>query len=151
MTTIAWDGKTLATDRMASHGGSRRFVRKLFDCGEWMYGGTGNFDEVHLIAEWLTGGAKTSERVTLDESNHCGIAVRKDDGRAFSVEGKRVLFVAIRGERFATGSGHEYAMAAMTLGKTAAQAVAFAARFDLYTGLGVDTWRFKAGVGRGKR
>lgn len=143
MTTIAWDGKTLAADRMATYSFTKRKVRKLFDCGDYAYGCSGEFWQAHLIADWLRSGAGNSGRVTQDEISCCGIAVRKTDGVAFVVEGKSVVLTEIRDEFFATGSGHEYARAAMALGKTAMQAIALASRFDVHTGLGVDTIRVR--------
>ena len=48
--------------------------------------------------------------------------------------------LALVRERFvADGSGRDFAIAAMALGRTARQAVALAARFDVYTGGGIDS------------
>ena len=44
----------------------------------------------------------------------------------------------------ALGTGREYAMAAMHLGKTAAEAIEVAAHFDSGTGNGVDVLGFEA-------
>jgi ATP-dependent protease HslVU (ClpYQ) peptidase subunit len=143
VTTVAWDGRTIAADRLASYGNARRKVRKLFDCGEYVYGCSGDFSEAHPIAEWLTGGAKSSERPVFDEEKVFGIAVRKADAKAFVVEGKRVSLTEILDDQFATGCGRDFARSAMAFGRTAPQAVAFASRFDVFTGLGVDSVRIR--------
>ena len=141
MTTIAWDGTTLAADRMAVHGGTNRMVRKLFDCGDYWYAGAGNFDEVYRVADWLRGGANAKAPVVVDEACIAGIAVRKSDAAAYVLEGKNIVMTEVRRAPESTGSGHQYARAAMHLGKTASQAVVFASRFDVYTGMGVDSVR----------
>lgn len=143
MTTIAWDGKTLATDRMAVCGATKRMVRKLFDCGAYWYGGAGNFDDVHRVAAWLKAGADAANPLVLEEGSVLGIAVRKCDAESYLVEGKHVVLCVFRKVPEATGSGHEYARSAMAFGKTAVQAVTFAARFDAYTGMGVDSVRIR--------
>jgi hypothetical protein len=141
VTTIAWDGRTLAADRQATFSSLARQGRKLFHCGRYAYAACGHASEAELVAEWLRDGANPKERVRFDEEGLRGIAVRKDDGRVFTVQGKVVALVGHRFGNLAFGSGGDYALAAMALGRTAGQAVQFAARFDLYTGLGVDTWR----------
>lgn len=143
MTTIAWDGTTLAADRQATYSTTKHKVRKIFDCGEWFYACSGDFPEAHRVVEWLTAGAKASDRIVQEEAGCCGIAVRKRDARAFVVQGKTVVLTETREAFFSTGSGHEYARAAMALGKNAAQAVAFASKFDTYTGMGVDSVKVK--------
>lgn len=82
--------------------------------------------------------------MTVDEEGVAGLVVRKSDRCAFLAEGKRVVLTPILESYFSIGSGADYARAAMALGKTAAEAVAVAARFDLYTGFGVDTLRLRA-------
>jgi hypothetical protein len=137
VTTIAWDGRTLAADRQANSNGSRRRVHKIIDCGAFWYGSCGQMDEIARVAEWLS--QMEEPPPVFDGCNLYGIVVRKCDACAFFVEGKTVCLAPILDRVMATGSGGEYARAAMELGKTAAQAVEFAARFDLGTGLGVDS------------
>ena len=141
MTTVAWDGTTLAADKLACYGNVKRKVRKIFDCGEYYYGCSGDFWEAHAVAEWLTNGAKACDRPSSEEGMVFGIAVRKIDAKAFVVEGKRAYLQAVLDEKFATGCGRDFARSAMAFGKTASQAVTFAMRFDVYTGLGVDSVR----------
>jgi len=143
VTTIAWDGKTLAADRQANMGSSRSLTRKLYDCSDYIYGAAGDVSEVERIAEWLASGAKSSRRVVLEEHAYGGIAIRKTDGRCFDLVGKVVVLSECLDKFCAAGSGHCYARAAMAMGKTAVQAVTFASRFDVYTGLGVDSIRLR--------
>ena len=145
MTTVAWDGRTLAADRQVTYGNTRAAGRKLFDCAEYIYAASGTAFEAELIARWLRDGARPSSRVRLedDEGHRCGIVVQKADGRAFVAQGRTVVLVGHREAPLACGSGCDFALAAMAMGKSAVQAVRFAERFDIYTGLGVDLWRFR--------
>ena len=52
---------------------------------------------------------------------------------------KRPVLALVRERFVADGSGRDFAIAAMALGRTARQAVALAARFDVYTGGGIDS------------
>jgi hypothetical protein len=141
VTTIAWDGKTLAADRQANCNGSRRSIHKILNCGQFWYGGCGQLDDIQRVAKWLADAEQPPP--VFEDAGLYGIAVRKDTAQAFFVEGKTVCFSQILDRVMATGSGGEYARAAMELGKTAAQAIAFAARFDIGTGLGVDSVRIR--------
>jgi len=138
MTTIAWDGRTLAADRQRTHGDSRQPVCKLHDCGEYVYASCGDRPDGVAVARWLSAGADWDKRPTLDEGGCCGIAVRKADGAVFVVEGKTVTLCPVPPGPTATGSGKDYALAAMACGKDARGAVEIASRFDVFTGLGVD-------------
>lgn len=140
MTTIAWDGRTLAVDRLGLCSNLPRRTRKLWVSEHWAYGGAGNLPDITDIALWLAAGAKQEDRPTLEDGGSCGIAVRRRDGKAFKVEGKRPMLAPVSERFIADGSGRDFAIAAMALGKTARQAVAFASRFDVYTGLGVDAF-----------
>ena len=139
MTTIAWDGRSLAVDRLAVCANLRRSTRKLHVSKAWVYGGAGSLPDLADIALWLEAGAEDAKRPTLEEGGSCGIAVRRRDGRAFKVEGKRPVLALVRERFVADGSGRDFAIAAMALGRTARQAVALAARFDVYTGGGIDS------------
>jgi ATP-dependent protease HslVU (ClpYQ) peptidase subunit len=79
--------------------------------------------------------------LVFDEPDTRGIVIRKVDAKVYTLQGKTVVLCEARERQIALGSGFEYASAAMALGKSAAQAVAFAARFDVATGLGVDSVR----------
>lgn len=61
-------------------------------------------------------------------------------GEAFLVQGKQPALCPVREKFVADGSGRDFALSAMHLGKSAREAVAFAARFDVYTGGGVDAF-----------
>ena len=143
VTTLAWDGMSLAADRQSTYNGTKYETRKIRDCSAWIYAGCGSKDAIEFIAQWLTAGANAAERPMIDEDGLMGIAIRKSDGRAFLVEGKRPILIEVHAKRWALGSGSDFALSAMELGKSAFEAVRFAARFDVGTGMGVDSIRIK--------
>ncbi len=137
MTTIAWDGVSIAADRLAvGQDGIKRPTRKLYDVGGYIFAGAGNQDEVVILSEWLAEGALSSARPTLDgEPGGLAIDYR---GRAWIISGKHPVLQLLETPFWAVGSGREYAIVAMHLGRNAQQAVEIAATYDLWTGLGVD-------------
>lgn len=118
----------------------RQETRKLFDCGDYVYGGTGDLADTVIIAQWLRDGAVWEDRPELDdvENGCCGIVVRKADACLFILNGNRPVLCEMPPQRTAVGSGSTYAVAAMVCGRTAIEAVEVAAQFDDATGLGRD-------------
>ena len=140
MTTIAWDGRTLAADRARVNGrGTVQACLKIFDCGAYVYGGTGDFVDLTVICRWLRAGAKWKDRPAVTEGNG-GLVVRKKDGVLFILDGNPATLCEVPRGFTAAGSGSPYALAAMECGRTARQAVEVAMKFDDGTALGVDSF-----------
>lgn len=138
MTTIAYDGRTLAADRRVSTSNGTRYapvtkLRRLPD-GR-LVGCGGSLNDGIQFVDWLLDSARKETRPRLDESFRA--LVIDADGRLLDYE--QSLIPTEEGVPFAIGSGSAYARAAMACGKTAAEAVGVAERFDLFTGDGVDT------------
>lgn len=143
MTTIAWDGRTLAVDRCRLNGrGTRQEICKMRHAGGYVFAIAGDLADLPVIERWLRRGARFDERPEMvDQQNPtCGIAVRKRDRRLFWIEGSRSMIVELPPGPTAAGSGAPYALAAMHCGRDACAAVAVAARFDDGTGFGWDAW-----------
>jgi hypothetical protein len=139
MTTIAWDGRTLATDRARTNGNTSELACKLFDCGDYVFAAVGSMFDAPVIERWLRMGAKWDERPSLDgEVNGCGIVIRKADRAVFMVGGKPTTLAAVPPGPTAAGSGQDFALAAMACGKTARGAIGIASRYDYGTGYGCD-------------
>lgn len=147
MTTIAWDGMTLAADRCRVNGrGTRQQIRKLYELEEWVFGLCGDVSDFATVRHWLAGGAKWDERPELNEPQDpsTALVVRKLDGALFLLQGKRACLVELPLGPCAIGSGAPYALTAMRLGKGASEAVEIASQFDDGTGFGVDVWAARA-------
>lgn len=131
MTTIAFDGKTLAVDSMANNDSfvTSRTVRK-------MWGATGRFDCVVMagptshyppVLKWLEDGADPTTWKDWDAVawvvNENGEVLRYISGYPETVK-----------DIDADGSGAEIAMGALAAGATAREAVQIAIDYDLHSG-----------------
>lgn len=126
MTTIAWDGITLAGDTQCNSTIKRR-VDKVFQIKEKLFfGGSGLYEDCLLVRDWLMYGGNKPD---LDD-NFSGIIIR--DGTAFRIE-QKLMESHIQESHHAVGSGSSYAMMAMHLGKTAEESIVLASVFDLDT------------------
>lgn len=139
MTTIAFDGRYLAADRLCNASGTKERVHKIFRCARFLYGGCGPTGEVMEVAHWLRSGAAWKEAPEFSEAEVRGVAVRVGKSpKAFLVCGKTARLMPIAERFFAAGSGRDAARAALFMGASARDAVLIAAKVDLCTGLGVD-------------
>ncbi len=137
MTTIAWDGRTLAADTRATNNGYPSSHSKIYALPDGRhYAGCGSAGDVIRIVEWLQTGGKNADSPTFEDGGSWGIVV--GPGELWSVQGKRPTLIPIRDAFLADGSGRDFAIAAMAFGKTAREAVEFAMRFDVFTGGAVD-------------
>lgn len=57
MTVIAWDGQTLAADKLACNGWTRQTVTKIFRHGKELIGVCGNTSIGMEVRDWYTAGA----------------------------------------------------------------------------------------------
>lgn len=147
MTCVAWDGEQLAGDRLGIWSGMRTRCRKVFRViapnGRIAlvgYSGTMAFVRAHL--HWLAGG----ERPTFTGPEFRWSVMMIDDRRNVWLRGDNADYwdkMMGPGERLAIGSGADFALASMLLGKSAPDAVRIASRLDHGTGGGVDVVRFK--------
>jgi hypothetical protein len=135
MTTIAWDGVTLAADRRITSGTVTYSTTKIRRTSDGrLIGATGDYGVCSAMLDWLeSGGARPtcqdSERwISALEIMPDGACWMHNRDSRWQVEDR---FIAV-------GSGRDYAMAVMALGHSARAAVEIAARFDPGTGNGID-------------
>jgi len=139
MTCIAWDGKTLASDKRVTEEGLARTVTKIRRINGLLVGATGLTWAGREMLAWVERGRKP-EDFPASQRN-------KDDwAGTIVIEGTHILTydrgpypIEIEDPTYAIGSGRDYALAAMHCGKTAAEAVEIAALFETGCGNGVDT------------
>lgn len=140
MTVIAWDGKTLAADKLASNGGMKCEVTKIFRINGCLVGGAGEVPFILEMIEWIRNGRIVADYPVSQRS--------KDDWQPLLViekDGTPSLYertpypVRYEHKHVAIGSGREYARAAMHLGYDAARAVDTAIALDGDCGAGIDT------------
>lgn len=143
MTTIAWDGKTLAADRQTSYGTtpmpSTKIEKIKWKGKEALIGSAGRCEDCDNVIDWIKTG-KNKPEIDDDNRDFSIIVVTKDDGVLYAAQS--LYFHKVGHNQWAIGSGGDYALGAMKFGATAAQAIEIASQLDTQTGLGVDTLTF---------
>jgi len=142
MTVIAWDGKSLAADKRTTDVGLARTTTKISraPCGA-LLGGTGNTTGCRELTKWWKEGADPA-KFPKEASVGASLIVITAWGTVLMYDGVEPIQVE---EPFtAFGSGRDYAIAAMHLGKSAAEACEVASLFDTGCGNGVDSLLLRA-------
>lgn len=143
MTVIAWDGRTLAADKRVSYGNMSRTTTKIRRVGDCLVGIAGSGSIGLAVVEWLGNGADPAAfpKLQEDADDHANVLVIRPDGCI--EEYARTAYPTVYEDKFAAiGSGRDFAVAAMHLGKTAREAVEVACLFDTGCGNGIDTLEF---------
>lgn len=140
MTVIAWDGRTLAADRMCNIGGTRVAVTKIREQAGVLFGLAGTGSRFEQLLAWFRSGAdpeKYPARPADDDS--VLVAIDRWEGRVrirrFEGAGYPVL---VESPFYADGIGRDVALAAMHCGRDAVEAVQLAIDLNVYCGMGVD-------------
>jgi len=142
MTTIATDGKTIASDSYITSDilVSRNTV-KVFRIGDEYVGCRGDCDVGDAYMDWLRKGAKPKEKPKIEGEDIEFDAVHLNaKGEVFCVDG--VNFAKFQVDvPYATGSGGPIALGAMLAGKSPEEAVAIAITVDIHSGGKVNVLR----------
>ncbi len=138
MTTIAFDGKTMAGD---SHCGGDFIGRttKVVKVKGCLYGFAGNLEQCNLFIDWVKDG-KPKEKPKNMSIFEC----LEYDGKNVYWWGEWMRGVKMNSPQ-AIGSGARFAQAAMLCGKNAREAVGVAKKLDVHTGGRVRTISLGAG------
>ena len=141
MTVIAWDGKTLAADKQQTCVGLKSKTTKIkkTEHGELLFS-SGKASIVTSLFHWYESGADADKypKHQEDNDNHGWLYVIRKDKTIWCYERTAYPF-PIEEERYADGSGRDYAMGAMAMGADAIEAVNIACHFDSECGLGIDS------------
>lgn len=134
MTVIAWDGKTLAADRLAVFGGMCHEASKIFEHKGVLYGVAGHLNQAILFKEWIISGQCPDHlpgpNGVLNDLHVFEVYKGKAFGRDCDHITARVPLIGA--DCWAIGSGRELAMGAMLAGKDAQSAVRLACAQDTY-------------------
>lgn len=133
MTVIAWDGKTLAADRRASVCGLARSVHKIERVKGMLVGMSGDHATAAELLKWFVSGGEFPAKAREDTAT---LLVVDHSGVHLYTAGPEPMMVL--DGHMAVGSGRDYALMAMHLGKTAKEAVELTCLFDVNCGNGVD-------------
>lgn len=139
MTVIAWDGNILAADRQIAFMNLTASMTKIARVGHDLVGWTGNADVGASMLDWYSRGADVAvyPKLQTDKDEFCVFLVVLPDKWLLRYE-RTPHPIRLPPQQFAIGSGCDFALAAMFLGKTAFEAVEIASRFDRHCGGGVD-------------
>lgn len=146
MTVVAWDGKTLAADKRTSFGGLHATTTKVHRLSDGrLVSGTGATAQLQEMRHWLQAGAdpETFPAAQRDGKECVSLLVVQRDGSLIQYENTPYP-MALENRQWAIGSGRDFAVMAMHLGKTAAEAVQLTALFCHDCGNGVDALELEA-------
>jgi hypothetical protein len=131
MTTIAWDGETIAADSQDNYTDFKTLSsQKLFRFGEEIIATAGHGTTGMLFIDWYEGDQGEVPRIDADDD--FDILVWNKDG-LFNVD-RYFRLMRVSEPFFAIGCGACVALGAMHMGANAKQAVEVAKKVDLYTG-----------------
>lgn len=125
MTTIAFDGKNIASDSQVGGSYLDGGIEKVIKAGKSYFGAAGNLDHMVGFFAWQKGGDKPK----IDD-NFEALEIR---GKTTYWWGQALVPCKIKSPA-AIGSGAQFAMGAMLAGATAKEAVKIAAKLDSGTG-----------------
>lgn len=134
MTTIAWDGKTLAVDSKETANGTiiSTSRKKLYlDQGQYKAVAiSGDLVDCLNIIDWIASGG-LGDKPAIPEGS--SIIAIDECGRAYRYISPCLIRLEIKAP-YGDGSGYELVLGAMDAGATAVEAVKIACKRDVYTG-----------------
>jgi len=144
MSVIAWDGKTLAADKRACLGSLYRTTTKIFDLGDAFAAYAGNADAGEEVLAWFKDGRNPDKfpPSQRDRDEYAGLMIVWANGEIWKFE-RTPHPIKFPPQHFAIGSGRDFALAAMHLGKSASEAVEVACALDNGCGNGIDQLAFQ--------
>lgn len=151
MTTVVADRKSISCDLQFTYSGTLKFkgqtkiitvrpdVSKLmFGSDNAFVGFAGNADKWANVVEWFANPTENPPKMKGME-----FLALTSKGKIYHASGGLANWMEIKEPCFGIGSGMPYAIAAVTSGKTTAEAVKIASKWDTGTGMGVKTYTFK--------
>jgi hypothetical protein len=133
MTTVAFDGESLAVDSQANTDDGYKFVvaklQRLRDGS--FFAGCGDLQNCLAVAAWLDEGQGPKPVLA---SSFVGLHVYTDKATVRCVRYETTLIPFEVQAGHAVGAGRDFAVAAMAMGKTSAESVLLACQFNCFTG-----------------
>jgi hypothetical protein len=141
MTVIAWDGKSIAADKLVAYGDIERTTEKLVMFGTGVLTYTGEVTKGLELTEWFEKGRKKEDWPEFQKTDDYAQLIYAD-GEHVEVFYQEPTPVVLKGGFHAWGAGAKYAIGAMAAGKTAEEAVIIANDNCTNCGRGVDVFCF---------
>lgn len=138
MTIICWDGKILAADRQVNISGFTYETTKIYRVPSGIVGFSGNGAHAMALLDWFKGDMSPATYPKESYEDGAGSMLITNDGELWVYDSNIAHHEVIKTKFFARGSGMDYALAAMYLGKSAIEAVEVACALNVNCGMGVD-------------
>jgi hypothetical protein len=142
MSVIVWDGKTLAADRMSVSANLKRTTTKIWRHKDMLIGGAGTAVAIQAMVEWITHHKCDREKFPKLENEDVTIWVINRNGTQAKFEDSPFP-LTYHDEKWADGSGRDFAYGALEMGADAVRAVEVASKYDAFCGHGVDAVSFE--------
>lgn len=144
MTVIAWDGRTLAADKMACCGDTATTCTKIRRVDDKVFAWCGGLGEGLALVEWYLAGADKDKYPAFQKTDDWSrLIVASDSGVVFY---EKVPEPQPCEDAYgAWGSGREVALGALAMGADARRAVEVASKHVHSCGLGVDAFELVPG------
>lgn len=151
MTTIAYRAGVMAADTQVTSANRKFRASKVvrLPCGGLM-GSSGNWAHIVKVQRWAAEGFHPDQKPEFDDDAEFECLVVKADGSVFLLDDDFEL-MPFTDEFIAVGSGGTLAVAAMECGRTPADAVRVAAKFDAATSEPVEEFWLEAPAKKAKR
>jgi ATP-dependent protease HslVU (ClpYQ) peptidase subunit len=148
MTTISWDGRSMAADKQMNTGNMKhqhvgsKIRRGTYREAPALYGGSGTTVFFSAVIDWLMAGEPPDHRPELPGSEDTFTVIVATPSGVFEyIDSLRPIFLG--DITWAIGSGAEYAFGAMDAGACAKRAVEIACGRDCSSGMGIDVLTLK--------
>ncbi len=148
MTTIAFDGVTLAADRGSWSGGFHQHVKKVHrvtapDGRRFLVALMGEGAFAVRVLRWMRGEIDHPGACLKDnEERDCAVVI-DERRRVWRLSANRLEYVEYHGRIHSAGAGQEFAMGALMAGADAIKAIKITAQVSDYAARGVDWVRFE--------
>lgn len=149
MTTVVWDGRSMAGERMYCIGGTpvkgpAPKIRRLTWKGvPAVMGASGVLEYGNALMDWLESGTPAGREPMLPSDDDDGANVLLATADMTYLFHNSLTPVAIGKIPWAAGSGANYALGAMAMGASARKAVEIACGLDVNSGMGIDVLRLR--------
>lgn len=145
MTTIAFDGTTLAADKGSWSGGLHQAVRKVHritapDGRRFLMAMAGDPVFATQVLRWMRGGNHPGQCLTDDLNRDVAVVI--DERRRVFRLSSRLIYVPYEGKLHAHGAGQEIALGALMAGADAVKAIRITMQVSDFAARGVDFVRF---------
>lgn len=142
MSVVAWDGETLAADRRVCFGNLYRTTTKVFKFDSVLAAYVGDSSIGEEVLAWFRNGGDVKDFPSAQRDKDGGTELLIVwPNKVIWTYGRTPHPVKLHPQKFANGSGRDFALAAMHCGKTATEAVEIACLFDIACGNGIDALR----------